>query len=114
MGILIGCERLSYEWPRARVLDDVTLGVDAGDRIGIVGKNGGGKSTLLRLIGHELEPNSGAVTWRQGLSVGMLGQVDSLDKEQSVSHEIVGDQPHYTRHAALSLSFSRTSHGTRG
>ena len=96
MGILIGCERLSYEWPRARVLDDVTLGVDAGDRIGIVGKNGGGKSTLLRLIGHELEPDSGAVTWRQGLSVGMLGQVDSLDKEQSVSHEIVGDQPHYT------------------
>ena len=95
MGILIGCERLCQEWPGKRVLADVTIGVNEGDRIGIVGKNGDGKSTLLQLIDHALEPDSGAVTWRGGIAVGMLGQSDSLDDEQPVSHEVVGDLPEY-------------------
>lgn len=95
MGILIGCEHLSQEWPGKRVLNDATIGVDEGDRIGIVGKNGDGKSTLLRLIGHTLDPDSGAVTWRNGISVGMLGQSDDLDDAQTVEHEVVGDIPEY-------------------
>ena len=76
MGILIGCEHLSHEWPGKPVLDDVTIGVNEGDRIGIVGKNGDGKSTLLQLIGHRLEVEQGSVTWRSNISVGMLGQSD--------------------------------------
>ena len=95
MGILIGCEHLGQEWPGKRVLDDVTIGVNEGDRIGIVGKNGDGKSTLLQLIGHKIEPESGKVTWRGGISVGMLGQSDDLDDDQPVSHEVVGDVPEY-------------------
>lgn len=95
MGILIGCEHLSHEWPTKRVLTDCTIGINEGDRIGIVGKNGDGKSTLLQLIGHTFEPDSGSVTWRGGISVGMLGQFDNLDSEQTVAHEVVGDTPDY-------------------
>ena len=95
MGILIGCEHLSQEWPGKRVLADVTIGVNEGDRIGIVGKNGDGKSTLLQLIDHRLEPDDGAVTWRGGITVGMLGQSDQLDGDETVAHEVVGDVPEY-------------------
>ena len=95
MGILIGCERLSQEWPGKRVLSDVTIGVNEGDRIGIVGKNGDGKSTLLSLIDHGIEPDSGTVTWRGGITVGMLGQSDDLNDDESVGHEVVGDVPEY-------------------
>ncbi|WP_293825526.1 ABC-F family ATP-binding cassette domain-containing protein [uncultured Parolsenella sp.] len=95
MGILIGCEQLSHEWPGKPVLDDVTIGVNEGDRIGIVGKNGDGKSTLLQLIGHRLEVEQGSVTWRSNISVGMLGQSDDLDDDRPVSYAVVGDTPEY-------------------
>ena len=95
MGILIGCEHLSHEWPGKPVLDDVTIGVNEGDRIGIVGKNGDGKSTLLQLIGHRLEVEQGSVTWRSNISVGMLGQSGDLDDDRPVSYAVVGDTPEY-------------------
>ena len=95
MGILIGCEHVEHEWPGKRVLNDVTIGVNEGDRIGIVGKNGDGKSTLLQLIGHVFEPEDGNVTWRGGITVGILGQSDNLDDDMPVSHEVVGDVPEY-------------------
>lgn len=95
MGILLGCEHLSHEWPGKPVLDDVTIGVNEGDRIGIVGKNGDGKSTLLQLIGHRLEVEQGSVTWRSNISVGMLGQSDDLDDDRPVSYAVVGDTPEY-------------------
>ena len=95
MGILIGCEHLGHEWPGKSVLGDVTIGVNEGDRIGIVGKNGDGKSTLLQLIGHVFEPEDGNVTWRGGISVGMLGQSDDLSDDDPVSRAVVGDTPEY-------------------
>ncbi len=95
MGILIGCEHLGHEWPGKSVLGDVTIGVNEGDRIGIVGKNGDGKSTLLQLIGHVFEPEDGAVTWRGGITVGMLGQSDDLADTDPVSRAVVGDMPEY-------------------
>ena len=95
MGILIGCEHLGHEWPGKRVLDDITIGVNEGDRIGIVGKNGDGKSTLLQLIGHVMEPDEGNVTWRGGITVGMLGQSDDLLDTDPVSRAVVGDVPEY-------------------
>jgi ATPase subunit of ABC transporter with duplicated ATPase domains len=95
MGILIGAERLSHEWPGKRVLMDQTLGVYEGDRIGIVGQNGDGKSTLLSLLGSDLDPDSGSVVYRGGIAVGMLGQGDDLEDEDTLSHAVVGDVPTY-------------------
>src|SRR3954452_12637157 len=72
------------------VLADVTLGVSAGDRIGIVGRNGDGKSTLLRLIAGIETPDSGAVTRSGGLHMAMLGQGDDLDPQRTIREELVG------------------------
>lgn len=95
MGILIGCEKISHEWPGKRVLDEQTIGINEGDRIGIVGRNGDGKSTLLSIIAHQIEPDSGEVTWRGGITVGYLGQSDELDDSASVKKALVGDTPEY-------------------
>ena len=62
------------------VLRDVTLGVSAGDRVGIVGRNGDGKSTLLRLIEGSETPDAGAVTRARGLEQALLGQGDELGR----------------------------------
>ena len=95
MAFLLGCEKVTVDFPTKQVFADLTLGVDAGDRIGIVGRNGDGKSTLLRLLAGVLEPDEGRVIRTHGVTVGMLGQVDNLDPETSVEQAIVGDRPTY-------------------
>lgn len=95
MAILMGCERLGHEWPGKRVLANQTLGVYEGDRVGIVGQNGDGKSTLLSILAHDIEPDEGCVTYRSGIAVGMLGQSDHLRDDDTVGHAIVGDIPTY-------------------
>ena len=72
------------------MLTGVTLGVSAGDRIGIVGRNGDGKSTLLRLIAGAEEPDAGAVVRAGGLELALLGQGDDLDEARTVRDELVG------------------------
>ena len=95
MGILIGCEHLSQEWPGKRVLVDQTIGINEGDRIGIVGRNGDGKSTLLDLIAQRIEADGGNVTVRGGVSVGLLAQDDAFSDDETVSRAVVGDVPDY-------------------
>lgn len=93
MAHLLGVESLHLEFPTRVVLDSVTLGVEEGMRIGIVGRNGDGKSTLLNLLAGRLDPDGGRVTHRGGLRLGLLSQSDDLDPEASVGHAIVGDTP---------------------
>ena len=69
----------------------VTLGVESGDMIGIVGRNGDGKSSLLGMLAGTIEPDAGRVTYRGGLRLGMLGQRDDLDDEATVGFSVVGD-----------------------
>src|SRR5699024_8873896 len=71
------------------------LGVEDGMRIGIVGRNGDGKSTLLNLLAGRLDPDGGRVTRRGGLRLGLLGQSDDLDEQATVGHSIVGDAPEH-------------------
>ena len=93
MGILIGGEGIGHEWPGKLVLKDQTLSVFEGDRIGIVGRNGDGKSTLLSILSKSLAPDDGKVTYRRGIAVGVLGQQDALSDDDSVGYAIVGDLP---------------------
>ncbi len=95
MAILLGCDSVELEFPTKHIFDDVTLGVNEGDRIGIVGRNGDGKSTLLSVLAGELEPDDGRVTHRRGVTVGLLGQKDALDDNATVHHAVVGDAPEY-------------------
>ena len=95
MAFLMGCEGAHLEFPAKLVLDDVTLGVHEGDRIGIVGKNGDGKSTLLGVLAEQIELEGGLVRRTRGLTVGVLGQTDTLDDDATVGYSVVGDAPEY-------------------
>jgi len=72
------------------VLDGITLGIDEGSRIGVVGRNGDGKSTLMSVLAGRLEPDSGRVTRRRGLTIGMLDQRDALAEGTTVGELVVG------------------------
>jgi ATP-binding cassette subfamily F protein uup len=71
------------------VLTGVTLGLAEGDRVGVVGRNGDGKSTLMALIGGTEQPDAGAVTRTGGVSIGVLGQGDALDPTATIRAELV-------------------------
>ena len=95
MAHLLGAEALHLEYPTRIVFDSVTLGVDTGDMIGIVGRNGDGKSSLLGMLAGTITPDAGRVTYRGGLRLGMLTQRDDLEDTATVGHSVVGDRPDY-------------------
>ncbi len=95
MAHLLGAEALHLEFPTKVVFDSVTIGINEGDRIGIVGRNGDGKSSLLKMLAGTLEPDSGRVTRRADVRLGVLSQTDDLDPELNVREAIVGDLPEY-------------------
>ena len=90
---LVNLENVSKAYTARTLLDKVSLGLSEGDRIGVVGRNGGGKSTLLRVLAKLDEPDSGRVTHTGGLRVALVGQHDSLDPEATIRHELVADKP---------------------
>lgn len=91
----LGLERVSLEFATKTIFKDVTIGVFEGDRIGIVGKNGDGKSTLLRLLAGKMQPDSGRVTKRGGLTFGMLDQRDPLDDNATVREAALENREDY-------------------
>ncbi|MDQ1607883.1 MAG: transport system ATP-binding/permease protein [Microbacteriaceae bacterium] len=91
MAHLLGAEALHLEYPTRVVFDSVTAGINEGDRIGVVGRNGDGKSTLLSLLAGRLEPDAGRVTRRRGVTLAMLDQSDQLDPALTVGKAIVGE-----------------------
>lgn len=95
MAFLLGCEKVRVEFPTKTVFDNVSLGIDEGDRIGIVGRNGDGKSTLLSLLSGALEPDEGRVVRNGSVRVGLLGQTDGLHDSDTVKRSLVGDAPEY-------------------
>ncbi|MDO4532550.1 MAG: ABC-F family ATP-binding cassette domain-containing protein [Coriobacteriia bacterium] len=95
MAFMMACEKVEVEFATKRVFDCLTVGVNDGDRIGIVGKNGDGKSTLLKLFMRQVEPDSGRVQRRGNLTIGYLGQGDHLNDDDTVERAVVGDMPEY-------------------
>lgn len=75
------------------ILSQVTLGIADGERIGVVGRNGGGKSTLLGLIAAVIPPDAGTVTHVGGLRVASLAQQDELNSQRTIRDELVGGRP---------------------
>lgn len=95
MAIMLGCEKVRVDFATKQVFQSVTIGVDEGARIGIVGRNGDGKSTLLSLLAGVLEPDEGRVVHTRGITIGLLGQSDNLCDEDTVHRAVVGDAPEY-------------------
>ncbi|HWL35061.1 MAG TPA: ABC-F family ATP-binding cassette domain-containing protein [Frankiaceae bacterium] len=87
---LVNVEAVGKTYGHGPVLTDVSLGIGAGERVGVVGRNGGGKTTLLRLLMRAEEPDSGRVTHTSGLRVGWLPQVVDLPPSATVRDVVVG------------------------
>lgn len=81
---LLSIEDLTKSVGDRMLFADVTFGVDEGDKIGVIAKNGTGKSTMLRIIAGEDAPDSGSVTVRDGVTVGYLPQTPDFDPDASV------------------------------
>ena len=95
MAFLFGCENVHLEYPTKTIFDSLSLGVNDGDCIGVVGRNGDGKSTLLGLFEGTVEPDEGRVVRTGGVRFASLRQDDTLADAQSVGWNIVGDVPEY-------------------
>ncbi|WP_225845306.1 ABC-F family ATP-binding cassette domain-containing protein [Streptomyces sp. HPF1205] len=90
---LVNVEAVDKTYGTRQLLENLSLGVSEGDRIGVVGRNGDGKTTLIRILSRLEEPDGGRVTHLSGLRLGVLTQHDALDPGATVRHEIVGDRP---------------------
>lgn len=90
---LLNLESVSKAFDIRPLLDGVSLGVAAGERIGIVGRNGDGKSTLLKIMAGVLEPDSGRVAKSNSVHIGILSQADNALAGASVREVVLGDLP---------------------
>lgn len=100
---LVNAESITKAYGARRLLDDVSLGIGEADRIGVVGRNGDGKSTLLALLSKELTPDAGRVTHAAGLRVGAVAQRDALETGATVRDLVVGGGPahHWAAEASV-------------
>lgn len=89
---LINLENVSLSYGKGAVLDQVSLGLADGARIGIVGRNGGGKSSLIKILGGQEIPNDGRVSMANGTHLGTLSQIDQADPKATVRDIVLGDQ----------------------
>lgn len=88
---LVNLEAVGKVYGTRALLDGVSLGVNEGDRIGVVGRNGDGKTTLIRILAKLEDADDGRVTHNGGLRLGVLTQHDSLDPAATIRHEVIGD-----------------------
>lgn len=89
---LVNLKEVEKGFGSRTILRNVTLGVAAGERIGVVGENGGGKSTLLKLIAGGEQPDAGALTRSGDVGVALLGQQDELSRDATIREVLVGER----------------------
>jgi ATP-binding cassette subfamily F protein uup len=93
MSNLVNLERVSKAYGVRPLLTDVSLGVSVGERVGVVGRNGDGKTTLLQVLTGQEPPDSGRVSRSRGLAIGYLHQGDTLDDTHSVRDAVLAGKP---------------------
>ena len=92
---LLNLEKVSKAYGHDPVLDEVSLGIHVGDRVGVVGRNGGGKSTLLQIMADLVQPDSGRVTRTGGVRLGVLTQSADIRPGETVRSFLAGDREAY-------------------
>ena len=89
---VVNLERVHKSYGVRPLLDGVSLGVAAGQRVGVVGRNGDGKTTLLKIIGDREEPDQGRVSRSRGLHLGYLRQADDFPPGTTVGEAVLGER----------------------
>ncbi len=90
---LLNLESVSKAFDIRPLLDGVSLGVAQGERIGVVGRNGDGKSTLLKIMAGTLEPDEGRVAKSNAVHIGILSQADNAAAGATIREVVLGDLP---------------------
>ena len=92
---MLSAQSLTFSYTGEPLISDISLDIEKGERIAIIGKNGRGKSTFLRLIGNDLQPKSGVVEVSDNTRMGYFGQthVDRLNPRHSIEQEISAANP---------------------
>ncbi|HEU4568856.1 MAG TPA: ABC-F family ATP-binding cassette domain-containing protein [Marmoricola sp.] len=122
---LVNLEKVTKSWTVRVLLDEVSLGVGEGDRIGVVGRNGDGKTTLLDLMAGRAEPDTGRISRQRGLRLGYLDQHDQLDDTHTVRQVVLAGKADHewaadptTREVVevllAGISLDRSVHGLSG
>ncbi len=95
---LLDVSNVSFGYGQEILIPDFSLAIDKGDRIAIVGKNGRGKSTLLRILGGDLQPKSGKIKMSPNVKVGFFGQsnIERLHPKMTIEEEIASASPDLT------------------
>lgn len=96
--ILLNLEHIKKDYTEKTLLEDVSLGISEGDKIGLVGVNGSGKSTLLGIAAGVIEPDSGTITANRELRTGYLPQNPAYDENLTVMEQAAlytGNAPEY-------------------
>lgn len=89
---MVSVEHISIEFASRPVLDDISFLINRKDRIALVGKNGAGKTTMLRLIAGEMQPTAGVISMEQDLTLGYLPQVMLFTDTNTLIDEVVQGQ----------------------
>ena len=93
---MISFEKLGYFLPQGYLFSDVSLQINKGDKIGLVGKNGAGKSTMLRLLTRQIQPSEGKIHLPKELNIGLLSQDIKIETTLSVFDYLVTSNPTLT------------------
>ena len=86
--MLIACENVRFGYDDKIILDDVCFTLSEGERVGLIGPNGEGKTTLIRLLAGALEPDAGKIVKKSGLRIGWLEQNGGLESDKTVYAEM--------------------------
>src|SRR5664279_4200577 len=88
MAILGSCTGLTKSYGSRLLFEGIALGINEGERLGLIGRNGAGKSTLLRILAGQLEPDGGAVSFRRNTRIGYVPQEADFPESHSV-YEVI-------------------------
>ena len=86
---LLNVEKMSKSYTEKVLFDQVTLGINEGDKIGVIGINGTGKSTLLKIIAGLEEPDEGSVIKGKSIKVEYLAQIPEFDENLTILENVV-------------------------
>ena len=86
---ILTASQLRLLYGEVEIFSKVDLQVDEGSHVGIVGPNGGGKSSLIKLLVGQLPPDAGSVTWQNGINVGYVAQSPEQDAEGTLRDEVM-------------------------
>lgn len=98
---LMGCQNIMALAGSRKLFQNITLGIEDGDKIGILGPNGGGKSTLLKILAKKKKPDDGTVTIANSTTISILEQIDKIDDNLTVSQVVHGEKADEKSHEWL-------------